>query len=102
MFRIRRYLRTVARRDARGKTARANIIENPDRRSCRTCVRAWNRRIIRRRFHADAITHFFLRRDTATHYGIMLALPIIIVNVILRNAGYLTHSLKRREKETEK
>lgn len=54
-----------------------------------------------RRFHADAITTF-LRRDTVTRYGIALALPIIIVNVILRNTRSRTHSSKESEREKAK
>lgn len=55
-----------------------------------------------RLFHADAIATF-LRRDTVTRYGITLALPIIIVNVILRNACTRdTRSLKERKGKREK
>jgi len=53
-------------------------------------------------FHADAIATF-LRRDTVTCYGITLALPIIIINVILRNARIrdvrFVKERKRRKKK---
>jgi len=55
-----------------------------------------------RLFHADAIATF-LRRDTVTCYGITLALPIIIINVILRNARIRNvRFVKERKKEEER